>query len=259
MIYGYARVSTDRQENSAEAQTSRLTDYCRQSGLEFGQIFVDQDQSAYRIPLRKREYGKLLWDALQPGDTLVFTKIDRCFRSLQDQCNTLAKWEEMGIKVVILDMPIQYNDPYGRCTLAVIGSTSQLASELTGQRVREVNAYLKAAGRPYACSRPLGWLVKDKAYVPCEEERKTGQLVLEMRRDGVTFPGIALHLCKMGVRKPHRKAGTAGWYAASDVWCLHRAALNGYPKIPPGVSTTDWHAGLQRAMESGAGQQQHAV
>lgn len=254
MIYAYARVSTDRQENSAEAQSARLLAYCEQSGLPFGGLFVDQDQSAYKIPIARRREGKRLMDALDRGDTLVFTKIDRCFRSLQDQCNTLAKWEEQGIKVVILDMPIQYDDPYGRCTLAVIGSTSQLASELTGQRVREVNAYLKANNLPYGGARPLGWLVVNGRYVPCEAERKLGDRVVEMRRAGATFPEIALAIAKEGVQKPRKRKGSRGWYGVTDIWLLHRSASAGYPTIPPKVSLADWHACLQRAAEAGAHQ-----
>lgn len=255
MIYGYARVSTDRQENSAEAQSARLLAYCEQSGLPFGGLFVDQDQSAYKIPMARRREAKKLLDALDRGDTLVFTKIDRCFRSLQDQCNTLAKWEEQGIRVVILDMPIQYDDPYGRCTLAVIGSTSQLASELTGQRVREVNAYLKANNLPYSSSRPFGWIVVNGRYVPCEAERKLGDRVVAMRRDGFTFPGIALAIAKEGVQKPRRRKGSRGWYGVTDIWHLYRSAEAGYPMIPPRVSPSEWHAWMQRAAESGASRQ----
>lgn len=251
MIFGYVRVSTDRQENSAEAQSARLLAYCEESGLPFGGLFVDQDQSAYKIPMARRREGKKLLDALSQGDTLVFTKIDRCFRSLQDQCNTLAKWEEQGIKVVILDMPIQYNDPYGRCTLAVIGSTSQLASELTGQRVREVNAYLKANNLPYSISRPLGWVVVNGRYAVCESERELGRRVMQMRKDGFTFPAIALALAKEGVTKPRKKRGTHGWYSLTDIKLLHRSAVAGFPTIPPRVSLAAWHAGLQRAKESG--------
>lgn len=250
MIYGYARVSTDRQENSAEAQTARLLAYCEKSGLPFGKVFVDQDQSAYRIALNRRHAGKLLWDALSPGDTLVFTKLDRCFRSLRDQVNTLSQWESMSIKVVILDMPIQYDDPYGRCTLAVIGSAAQLASELTGQRIREVNAYLRATGQPYGAARPYGWIRSGKAYVPCEEERKTARLVQEMRDDGATWSAIALYLCKKEVRKPYRRAGSRGYYSVVEVALLYRAARCGFPTIPPKVSPAYWNAEMQRAKES---------
>lgn len=255
MIYAYARVSTDRQENSAEAQSARLLAYCEQSGLPFGGLYVDEDQSAYQIPLSRRREGKRLCDALSPGDTLVFTKIDRVFRSMRDQCNTLANWAEQGLKVVILDMPIQYDDPFGRAMLESMGSHAQLESALKGQRIREVNAYLKQNNLPYGGCRPLGWLVVNKRYVPCESERELGRRVVAMKQAGASYQEIALALCKEGVRKPRRRKGSAGWYHVTDIQLLHRAAVAGFPTIPPRVSPTDWHAWMQRAKESGAHQQ----
>jgi DNA invertase Pin-like site-specific DNA recombinase len=177
---------------------------------------------------------------------LVFTKIDRVFRSLQDQCNTLAKWESLGVRVIILDMPLQYSDPMGRCTLSVGGAFAQLSSELTGQRIREVNSHLRQTGRPYSNARPYGWLRKDKQYVPCEEERKTARLVQQMRDDGATWSAIALHLCKKEVRKPYRRKGSLGYYSVTEVSLLYRAAICGFPRIAPKVSPADWTAGMQR-------------
>lgn len=255
MIYAYARVSTDRQDNSAEAQSARLLAYCEQSGLPFGGLFVDEDQSAFKIPLSRRREGKKLADALSPGDTLVFTKIDRVFRSMRDQCNTLANWAEQGIKVVILDIPIQYDDPFGRAMLENMGSHAQLESALKSQRIKEVNAYLKANNLPYSSSRPLGWIVVNGRYVPCEVERKLGDRVVEMRRGGATFPEIALAIAKEGVQKPRKRRGSRGWYGVTDIWHLYRAASAGYPRIPPRVSPSEWHAAMQRAAESDARQQ----
>ena len=33
MLYGYCRVSSDKQENSLDAQAARLEDYAKQAGL----------------------------------------------------------------------------------------------------------------------------------------------------------------------------------------------------------------------------------
>jgi DNA invertase Pin-like site-specific DNA recombinase len=254
MIYGYARVSTDRQDNSLEAQSERLMAYIKESGLEFGEIFVDRDQSAFRLPLTRRREGKRLCDTLKQGDTVVATKIDRCFRSLQDQCNQLTRWDSQGIQYVILDLPMQLQTPYGRLTLNVLGATAQLASELTGMRVREVCSYLRSQGRPYGGGRPFGWLRKSGEYVPCEKERDLGSRVLAMHADGISYEAICLTLAREGVRKPQTRKGSAGWYALADVWNLARAARAGYPRVPPGVSPSDWLAETQREEAVGASQ-----
>jgi len=233
MLHGYARVSTDTQDNSLEAQQERILAYANSSGVEFGELFVDRDQSAYRIPLHRRREGKRLCDRLNRGDTVVFTKIDRCFRSLQDQVSTLGKWDDMGIGYSILDLPIQLQSPYGRCTLGILGTVSQLSSELTGVRVREVVAYLRSQGRPYGGGRPLGWVKVAGEYHPCPKERETARQVAQMRSQGESWATITLAVCKAGTRKPQSRANSRGWYSISDVRRLHWAAEAGFPKLPP--------------------------
>lgn len=254
MIYGYARVSTDRQDNSLEAQQERITAYCRDNGLELTELFVDRDQSAYKIPLPRRREGKRLCDALSQGDTVIFTRIDRCFRSLQDQCSTLAKWDEMGLTYTCLDLPIQLQTPYGRLTLNVLGATSQLSSELTGMRVREVTEYLRSQGRPYGGGRPLGWLRVDGEYVESPEERALGDEALRMRGEGYSYEAICFSFAKRGEQKPQTRRGSRGYYGLADVWKLVQAASAGYPAIPPGSSQACWPGGLPRGAGSGAGQ-----
>lgn len=250
MIYGYARVSTDKQDNSLEAQQERITAYCKEQGLELTHLFVDRDQSAYKIPLPRRKDGKRLCDALQTGDTVIFTRIDRCFRSLQDQCSTLCKWDEQGITYICLDLPIQLQTPYGRLTLNVLGATSQLSSELTGMRVKEVVEYLRSQGRPYGGGRPLGWLRHDGEYVPSPEERALGDEALRMRQTGYSYEAIAFEFAKRGEQKPQTRRGSRGYYGLGDCWRLCQAAAAGYPKTPPKSSRAGWRGGLPRGAES---------
>ena len=88
--YGYARVSTDEQEQSSENQIQRLSAYISSLGLECGGVFADEAVSASKNPMETRKEGKKLWDLLQPGDMVVITHPDRAFRSQQDSHNTLA-------------------------------------------------------------------------------------------------------------------------------------------------------------------------
>jgi len=254
MLYGYARVSTDTQDNSLEAQQEKILAYAKSAGLEFAELFVDRDQSAYRIPLHRRREGKRLCDALSPGDTVVFTKIDRCFRSLKDQVGTLAKWDEMGILYTILDLPIQLASPYGRCTLGILGTVSQLSSELTGVRVREVVAYLRAQGRPYGGGRPLGWVKVAREYRPCYQERETAHQVAQMRSQGDSWAKITLEVCKAGRRKPQTRAHSRGWYSLADIRRLHWAEAAGFPAIPPRSVLAGQPACSRASGASGAGQ-----
>lgn len=250
MLYGYARVSTDKQENSADAQAIKLKAYAAQSGLEFGGVFVDEDQSAYKIPLNRRRNGRLLWDKLKEGDIVVFCTFDRVFRSVLDAAITLDKCKELGVQLRFLDNSIDVMTSHGELSFNLQSAVAQFASQIAGQRQREIQSYLRAAGRPYGKLRPYGWVVKDKAFVPYQPERDIGNLVVAMREEGKSFTHICLHLCKKELRKPPNKQGVRGYYGLSDTKALHRAAVAGFPKLPPRLSQAHWNDALQPEAKS---------
>jgi len=76
--FGYARVSTDGQ--SLAAQVDQLT----QAGAE--KIFKEKVSGA----VTHRQQLKRLLDALDEGDLLLVTRLDRLARSTRDLLNTLA-------------------------------------------------------------------------------------------------------------------------------------------------------------------------
>ena len=254
MLYGYARVSTDKQENSADAQAIKLRAYAEQSGLEFGEVFVDEDQSAFKIPLHKRRQGRLLWDKLKSGDIVVFCTFDRVFRSVLDAAQTLAKCKELGIRLKFLDNSMDVMTSQGELSFNILSTVAQYSSQIAGQRQREIQSYLLAAGRPYGKFRPYGWVAKDKAFVVCPAEREIGDMVVAMRKAGRSMSDICLHLCKKELRKPANKHGFRGYYGLSDTIALHRAASAGYPKLPPRLPQAQWHAEMQRVEKSHATQ-----
>lgn len=255
MLYGYARVSTDKQENSAEAQALRLKAYAEQAGIECGGVFVDEDQSAYKIPLNQRKQGRVLWDKLKEGDIVVCTTFDRVFRSVLDAATTMARCRQDRISLRFLDNSLDVMSIQGELCYNNMAAVSQYSSQIAGQRQREIQSYLLASGRPYGKFRPYGWVAKDKAFVSYQPERDIGDLVVAMRLEGKSFPAICLHLCKKELRKPPNKKGVRGYYGLSDTKALHRAAEAGYPKIPPRFSRAQWNDALQRAEKSHATQQ----
>lgn len=254
MLYGYARVSTDKQENSAEAQALRLKAYAEQAGIECGGVFVDEDQSAYKIPLNRRKQGRILWDKLKEGDIVVCTTFDRVFRSVLDAAITMARCRQDRISLRFLDNSLDVMSIQGELCYNNMAAVSQYSSQIAGQRQREIQSFLRAAGRPYGKLRPYGWVAKDKAFVSYQPERDIGDLVVAMRREGKSFPAICLHLCKKELRKPANKHGVRGYYGLSDTKALHRAAVAGYPRIPPRLSQARWNDALLHAEKSHATQ-----
>lgn len=76
MIYGYARVSSKKQlhGNSLEEQTTTLT--------ANGAISITAEQFTGKTTSRPKLQA--LMDSLQPGDTLMVTKLDRLARNVTE-------------------------------------------------------------------------------------------------------------------------------------------------------------------------------
>lgn len=227
MRYGYCRVSTDMQECSVEAQVEKLNEIC-------DEVFVDDGVSG-AIPLQDRPAGKRMWDRLQRGDTVAITTRDRAFRSLVDAASTLMRWREEGIKLMILDCPVDLSTDEGELVFLNGAVFSQYERRATARRTKAAAQRRIVSGKPYGTSRPYGYVVDGDRYVPHQGEQDLGRKMLAMRADGMSYNAIAL-AC-MDCRKPaYRKKNP--WYTASDVRRLMLAASAGYPRL----SQASWQA-----------------
>jgi DNA invertase Pin-like site-specific DNA recombinase len=136
MIYGYARVSTDGQ--SVAAQVAQLTDA--------GAVKVFQE-TASGAKTDRRELARAI-KALEAGDTLLVTRLDRLARSTRDLLNTLAQITEgnAGFKS-LADAWADTTTAHGRLMLTVLGGLAEFERELIRARTGEGRARAKARGQ----------------------------------------------------------------------------------------------------------------
>ncbi|MBR4752924.1 MAG: recombinase family protein [Thermoguttaceae bacterium] len=96
-IYGYARVSTLRQNEDRQLQALEA------AGVRLENVFVDK-QSGKDF---EREQFKALLATLRRDDALYVKSIDRLGRNYRE---ILVQWQvltkELGVDVVVLDMPL---------------------------------------------------------------------------------------------------------------------------------------------------------
>jgi putative DNA-invertase from lambdoid prophage Rac len=232
MIYGYCRVSTDMQDVSAEAQHQELAEYAAKSGEQLGGIFTDLDVSG-SVPLRERPEGKKLWDLLTRGDTLAITTRDRAFRSLVDAASTLLQWREEGIKLQILDFPVDLTTDEGELAFLNGAVFSQYERRRIGARRRKAIAHRQKNCMPYMATRPWGWLRDGDKWRAATEEQEIGHQMRRMNKGGMSPNKIAVEFLHQ--KKPAYQRGASGYYSVSDVRSLIRAAEAGYPTLPQSV------------------------
>ena len=125
MKYGYARVSTRHQD--LEGQLRQLEDE-RCDKIYFEKITgVKSDRP---------EFQKLL-QAIQTGDTLVVTKLDRFARSTQDALNTIKYLFEKGVRINVLTLGIIENTSTGRLIFTIFSAFADFERDLIVERTQE--------------------------------------------------------------------------------------------------------------------------
>jgi DNA invertase Pin-like site-specific DNA recombinase len=136
MIYGYARVSTDGQ--SVAAQVAAL----RAAGA--GKVFREVASGAKtdRAQLRKAI------TALEAGDVLMVTRLDRLARSTRDLLNTLAAItaSKAGFRS-LGDAWADTTTAHGRLILTVLGGLAEFERDLIRTRTGEGRARAIARGQ----------------------------------------------------------------------------------------------------------------
>ncbi len=135
MKYGYARVSTDGQ--SVAAQVDQLT----QAGAE--KIFREKVSGA----VTHRQQLKRVVDAMDEGDILLVTRLDRLARSTRDLLNTLALIAEKKAAFRSLgDAWADTTTAHGRLMLTVLAGLAEFERDLIRARTSEGRARAKANG-----------------------------------------------------------------------------------------------------------------
>jgi DNA invertase Pin-like site-specific DNA recombinase len=135
MKYGYARVSTDGQ--SVAAQVDQLT----QAGAE--KVFREKVSGA----VTHRQQLKRALDALDEGDVLLVTRLDRLARSTRDLLNTLAVVadKKAGFRS-LSDAWADTTTAHGRLMLTVLAGLAEFERDLIRARTSEGRERAKARG-----------------------------------------------------------------------------------------------------------------
>lgn len=147
MIYGYARVSTIKQAtkgNSLEDQRKQL----KAAGAE--SIISD----AYTGTKMDRPNFTKLVETIQPGDTLIVTKLDRFARTLVEGAQIAQDLTNRGVKINILNMGvIDGSTPTGALQMHILLAFAQYERDMIVERTQTGKAVarekgIKVDGRP---------------------------------------------------------------------------------------------------------------
>ncbi|MDR3141955.1 MAG: recombinase family protein [Tannerellaceae bacterium] len=133
MIYGYIRVSTDKQ--TVENQRFEIRRYCESRGWEIDKWISETISGTKEV--KKRKLGGLI-KKLQGSDVLVCSEISRLGRSMFMILDVLKVCLEKGVTVqTIKDNYTLGPDPMSKLIASVYGFIAEMERNLISQRTKE--------------------------------------------------------------------------------------------------------------------------
>jgi DNA invertase Pin-like site-specific DNA recombinase len=139
MKHGYARVSPGGKSESVDAQARQLT----KAGCK--KVYRDLHVSGAKTD---RAQLRRVIEALEPGDVLMVTRLDRLARSTRDLLNTLAAItaKKAGFKS-LGDTWADTTTSHGRLMLTVLAGLAEFERDLIRARTGEGRARAVARGQ----------------------------------------------------------------------------------------------------------------
>lgn len=166
MKYGYARVSSKNQD--LEVQISQLKSECCE-------VIYQEKMTGTNID--RPEFQKVL-AALQKGDTLVVTKLDRLARNTKEGIEIIDDLFKRDVKVHVLNVGLLENTTMGRFFLQTMLAVAEMERNMIVERTQEGKEIAKQdpnfkEGRPKKFSKQqikLGLkLLEEYSYKQVEE------------------------------------------------------------------------------------------
>lgn len=140
-LIGYARVSTRQQD--ADRQVSDLLN----AGVRRDDVYVDSGVSGSRASRPQFDHAVV---ALEEGDTLVITTLDRLGRSTQNMLVFAEALRARGAGLRVLNLgggDVDTATPMGSMVFTVMAALAQMELEIKRERITNSVAKRRAAGK----------------------------------------------------------------------------------------------------------------
>lgn len=142
MLIGYARVSTEEQNESRQVEA------LRQKGVE--KIFVDKQTGANT----NRPEFKQMMEFVREGDTVITESFSRISRSTRDLLKIVDTFKIKRVEFISMKENVDTSTPQGKFMLTIFAALGELEREQILQRQREGIEIAKAAGK-YKGRKPI--------------------------------------------------------------------------------------------------------
>ena len=138
----YVRVSTEEQALkgfSIEAQKDALEEYCKKNNLKIVDIYADEGISGAKPPLKRPALKRLL-DDVEAGkiDMILFTKLDRWFRSVKEYFKVQEILEDNRVEWKTIFENYDTSSANGQMAITIFLAVAQNERDRTAERIKVV-------------------------------------------------------------------------------------------------------------------------
>ena len=135
----YERVSTEEQAlrgYSIETQIDNLTEYCEKAKMKIVDHYTDEGISGAKPPMKRPALKRLLED-VEAGkiDMVLFTKLDRWFRSVQEYFKVQEILERHNVEWKTIHEDYDTTTANGRMAITIFLAIAQNERERTAERI----------------------------------------------------------------------------------------------------------------------------
>ena len=217
--YGYIRVShEDQAEDGNSLETQRRAVHRRfedmkeaDPTLEFGGFYADPAVSAFKKPFLKRPGAVQLHGLLRKGDVVIFSRVDRAFRNLQDLLHMMDVWDQKGVAYYFCDYTLDSRTSMGRMFLMMLGMIAEIDSHQKSERIKAGLRTKKAQGLAYTShlrgfKKKYSATLKSDVFIPDHEIEELGALIDKLHKGGLGYRLISDELEDIMATKQGRKS-----------------------------------------------------
>ena len=207
MLLGYVRVSTLDQaaenRNSLAEQERIIRGIAMVRGVDKMDVTIYSDPGiSGGTPLRFRPEGKKLIRDMQPGDTVVASKLDRMFRAASDALACAEQMKEAGVNLILVDMgadPVTGNG-MAKCFFTMAAAFAELERNIIAERMTSGKAAKRAYGGSTGGLAPYGQNIvgrgRDARVEMNDQEMETVKLIVRLKKRGESIRAIQRRLAK---------------------------------------------------------------
>lgn len=165
----YIRVSTDQQAREGDSlreQEETLMAYIRDhEDMVHAGTYIDEGISGQKLD--REEFQQLMRDVQDRKiDQIIFTKLDRWFRSLRHYLNTQAVLDKYGVSWKAVHQPyFDTSTAYGRAFVSQSMTWAELEAQNTSDRIKNVFSSKIRNGEVVSGKQPLGYKIEGKRLV----------------------------------------------------------------------------------------------